>query len=350
MDKKFYSRSEPILLPYYPRLVFLSLLDLGHPEEQLFCGVDLSAEQLHDENYRLSIEQHERFILRALEVTDDPHLATRIGKMQDFSQANFALLTAANSGNIAKALRMIVRYNEILTRVFSIRTVETDDHAFMDIDSHLEHEAVLYFAMGAFVLFLDDFFVRVLKDAHLIERVEMTVPEPAGFAEVSAEFPFPVRFNHSRNRVYFYKGLLDRPMGQADPQTVRLLTEMSERQLVEAEAEMSLVGAVKSILIDQIASPPKLNQVAKMLGISDRGLRRKLAESGTTYQKILDSIRIKMGIKLLKETDEPISSIAYELGFSNASDFGRAFKRCSGLSPSSVRSGAVVQESKDQSH
>ncbi len=108
-------------------------------------------------------------------------------------------------------------------------------------------------------------------------------------------------------------------------------------QLREAEAETSLVGAVKLLLIDQVASPPKLDEAAQILGLSSRGLRRKLAESGTTYQGILDSVRLAMAKRLIKETDAPIASIGYELGFTHPADFGRAFKKWSGQPPSVYR-------------
>lgn len=319
--------------------MYLSLLDQGYDREQLFDGLDLSAEKLHDEKYRLSIEQHEQFILRVLEMTEDPHFAIQLAKIPDHSNANLALLTVANSGKISKALHMITRYNKIFTRVLSIRSLETDDHAVMDIETHLEHENVIYFAISSFVLFLDGFFLKVLEGSHLVMGVELAIQEPHSFNDVRGEFAFPVTFDHSLTRIYFNKALLDQPLNQADPQTVRLLMEMSERQLEEAEAEMSFVGAVKAILIDQIASPPKLDDAAKLLGVSSRGLRRKLEQSGTTYHKVLDSVRLKMAVKLIKETDTPISSIAYELGFDNASDFGRAFKKWSGQPPSSIRNG-----------
>lgn len=338
MDSQLYSsRTEPVLLPYYARRVYLSLLDLGYCDEQLFSGLDLCSEQLHDEDFRLSIEQHERFILRVLEITEDPHFAVRLGKMQDPSEPNLAILTVANSGRISRALHMIMRYNKIFTRVFSIRSVETEDHAVMVVDSHLENDRVIYFAMSAFVLFLDNFFLEVLEGKHLVQRVELAISEPGGFADVRGEFSFPMVFDKPKNRIYFNDEFLDQPMRQADPKTVRLLIEMSDRQLEESDAEMSFVGAVKSVVIDQIASPPKLDDAAKILGVSSRGLRRKLADSGTSYQKILDSVRLKMATKLLKETNSPVASIAYELGFDNASDFGRAFKRWSNLSPSAVR-------------
>ena len=337
MDSHLYTRTEPILLPYYPRLVYLYLLEQGYNDEQLFNGMDLSPEKLHDEKYRLSIEQHEQFILRVLNITKDPHFAIQLGNHQDASAANFAILTAANSGKISKALHMITRYNKIFTRVFSISSLETNRDAVMNIDTLLEHESVIYFAISALVLFLDRFFLDVSNGTHLVERVELSISEPEGFRDVNDEFAFPFTFDHDRIKVYFNTTLLDRRIKQADPQTVRLLMEMSERQLEEAEAEMSFVGAVKSILIDQIVSPPKLDDAAKLLGVSSRGLRRKLEHSGTSYQKILDSVRLKMATKLIKESDAPIASIAYELGFGSSSDFGRAFKKWSGRSPSSIR-------------
>lgn len=339
MASQIYTRTEPILLPYYPRVIYLALRVQGHSDEALFDGLDLSADQLHDESYRLSIEQHEKFILRVLDISKDPHFAIQLGKHQDSSEANLALLTVANSEEISNALHLITRYNKNFTRVFSIYSLETDNQAVMDIETHLDHDGVVYFAISVFLLFLDNFFLEALNGAHLVQRAELAIPKPDGFENVSHEFAFPVTFNHSRFRVFFNKELLHQPMKQADPQTVRLLLEMSERQLEEAEAEMSFIGAVKSILINRVASPPKLDDAAKLLGVSSRGLRRKLEESGTTYHNILDSVRLKMATKLIKETDAPISSIAYELGFSSASDFGRAFKKWSGQSPASIRKG-----------
>ncbi len=338
MGGELYTRVEPILLPSYPRFVYLVLLEQGIDEDKLFAGLNFSAQDLHDETYRLSIEQHERFILRVLELTGDPHFALVMNRQQEAVTGNFALLAVANSGQIAKALHMICRYFKIVTRVFSIQSFEQKNHPLMEIEVHLEHRSVIYFAMSSFALFLDGFFADVLRGRHLVQRVELDIPAPAGFDKVAELFPFDMSFSCAKTRVYFDRDLLDQPMRQADPQTVRLLIEMSDRQLQEAEAEMSFVGAVRALLIDQIAAPPKLDEAARQLGVSSRGLRRKLADAGTTYQQLLDGIRLKMALKLLRESAAPVASIAYELGFNNASDFGRAFKRWGGRPPSAVRS------------
>jgi len=328
------------MLPYYLRAIYLTLQDKGYDVSQLFSGLDFGPEQLDDEHYRLSIEQHEKFILHVLELTQNPHFSVELSKINKSETLNAAMLTVVNSGNISKALHLIERYNPILTRTFSIRFLEIDEQSVMDIEFHLQHDSVIYFVLSTFALFLDELFTKALGSTEFIIRTEWAIPKPAGFEGVQSAFRFPVAFKQPHTRIYLNTAHLDHPMQQADPQTVRMLMEMSERQLEEAEAEMSLVGGVKSILIEHIASPPKLDDVARMLGISARGLRRKLAQSNTSYQKLLDAVRAKLATKLLNDSTASIATIAYDLGFDNSSDFARAFKKWEGLSPSAYRSNA----------
>ncbi len=331
------SRAEPVLLPFYPRQIYLALVELGIDGQLLFRDLGFGPEHLEDEHYRLTIAQHEAFVLRAMQLTGDPHLSLSLGLNQDIHTSNLALLTIANSGQVAHALQTITRYFRIITRVFQIRALDTDPQPVMDIELILDHHLVGYFAMSSFALFVDRFFRRMLDGAHLVQRVELTVPAPEDFETVRERFPFEMVFCKPRTRVWFHKELLDRPLKQADPQTVRLLTETTERQLQALEAETSLVGTARALLVDRITSPPKLDEAAQALNLSSRGLRRKLAEAGTSYQKLLDEVRLRLATRMLTETTTPIATVAYELGFANASDFGRAFKRWSGRPPSALR-------------
>ncbi len=323
-------------LPFFPRFIFLTLRDQGHDEAALFTGLNLTASQLNDEHYRLTKEQHEQFVLRALELTNNPHLALDLS--QHFAKAsNLAVMAIANSGQVAKALHLLMRFNSMITRTFTIRSLTLEDEVVMEIDPHVDHPRVAYFALGAFVLFVDRLFQPVLGNEHIIRCAQFSVPMPEGFAQVQKRFGFPITFGHATSRIFFKAEYLDQPMRQADPQTVRLIMETCEKALLEAESEMGIVGRVKSLMIDNLAAPPKLGEAATYLGVSSSGLRRKLAAAGTSYQVLLDAIRLEVSTKLLQNTAEPIANIAYELGFTNASDFGRAYRKWSGRPPSAAR-------------
>ena len=337
LDRPIYTRGQPVLLPSYPRHVYLTLKDEGFDDRELFENLGFGPEELDDEKFRLSIEQHEQFILRVLELAGDPRFWVRIWRGLAAAPTNIALLAATNSGTVSEALQLITRYNKLFTRVFSTRLRASEGRTVMEVEPHVEHDSVIFFALGSFLLFIDGFFRKPLKGASLVERAELAVPEPEWFDAIDGDFGIPVTFEAPRTRIHFVEALLDEPLRRADPQTVRMLTEMSERQLEEANAEDSLAGRVSSLLMDHIGSPPKLDEAARVLGVSPRGLRRKLAEHDTTYGKLLDAVRLKAASRLLKETDAPVSSIAYELGFENPSDFTRAFKRWTGRPPSSLR-------------
>jgi AraC-like DNA-binding protein len=312
-------------------------LDEGYSCDQVLGGLGIQAEQLNDEEFRLSIEQHERFILRTLDLTGDPHFIVRLFQRRDPTPVNLALLAIANGGQVGHALHLITRYSKIFTRTLSIRSFEIDEQVIMHLEPHLEHSSVIYFALSNFILFLDLFFCRVLEGTHLLTRIEMSVPEPPGFNKFSNVFGVPITFSHEHTSVYFDRSLLDRSMKQADPQTVRLLMEIVERQLGEVDAETSFEGVVNALIAERISSPPGLEEAARILGLSARSLRRKLAKSNTTYQRQVDSVRSRMAMQLLRHGRTSVSAVARALGYENPSDFSRAFKRWTGRPPSAIR-------------
>ncbi len=79
-----------------------------------------------------------------------------------------------------------------------------------------------------------------------------------------------------------------------------------------------------------------INHVASKLYISPRTLNRKLAKVGTTFKATLNNYRLEVALKLLKESNIAVTTIAYQLGFSEISSFSRAFKRWTGYSPTEI--------------
>ena len=83
---------------------------------------------------------------------------------------------------------------------------------------------------------------------------------------------------------------------------------------------------------------PRIEQVAAHMNMSARNLQRKLADEGTSLAFILDEIRQSEAQRRLKQSQDSLTAIALDLGFSDASAFSRACKRWFGKSPSDIRS------------
>ena len=68
-----------------------------------------------------------------------------------------------------------------------------------------------------------------------------------------------------------------------------------------------------------------------------RSLQRQLHVAGTSYTCLLQEVRLQRASTLLTNTMMPIADIAKHLGFSDASNFSRAFYCWTGVSPSAFR-------------
>jgi AraC-like DNA-binding protein len=72
--------------------------------------------------------------------------------------------------------------------------------------------------------------------------------------------------------------------------------------------------------------------VAEKLGVSSRTLHRKLQQEGSSYQELLDRVRLRLAVRYLA-AGKPIAEVATLVGFAQASTFHRAFKSWTGATP-----------------
>ncbi|MBI1284182.1 MAG: helix-turn-helix domain-containing protein [Thiobacillus sp.] len=76
---------------------------------------------------------------------------------------------------------------------------------------------------------------------------------------------------------------------------------------------------------------------AEMAGLSTRTFQRRLADLQLDYSTLIDQIRLKQALSFLSNPDVPLTEIAYDLGYSDAAHFTRAFHRWTALSPHEYR-------------
>ncbi len=79
-----------------------------------------------------------------------------------------------------------------------------------------------------------------------------------------------------------------------------------------------------------------IERIARDLGYSRQTLYRRLKAEGITYEQLLDGLRRRLALRLMREGGS-VKDAAYRLGFSDPAAFSRAFKRWTGTSPSETR-------------
>jgi AraC-like DNA-binding protein len=91
-------------------------------------------------------------------------------------------------------------------------------------------------------------------------------------------------------------------------------------------------------------------RVASQLGMSEATLRRRLAEEDSQFQQLLAETRMAHALTLLQVTNLPVTSIAYDVGYQNPSQFSARFRRRFGFNPSDVRHRKTGSTPEDRSH
>ena len=106
----------------------------------------------------------------------------------------------------------------------------------------------------------------------------------------------------------------------------------------ELDTTASRVEAAQRRIVEALAQPPSLQQIAAELNVSLRQLQRDfLACTGLTPVRYRNIMRLREANRLLTETSLPIAEIATRLGYTNLAHFSAAFRQVYQVSPREVR-------------
>ncbi len=107
---------------------------------------------------------------------------------------------------------------------------------------------------------------------------------------------------------------------------------------------VSLVDRIEDVLCCSLdAKDANYAYVARKLGMHHRTLQRRLKVENVTFESIKDKIRKRETVKLLANTNMPISTISQCLGYSEPSVFSRSCYRWFAMSPSCLREHLIAR-------
>ncbi len=95
---------------------------------------------------------------------------------------------------------------------------------------------------------------------------------------------------------------------------------------------------IVNFLEKHFTDAPTAEEMAKHLNMSYSNMSRIINEKlGTSYNSILNSIKVENAKKLLLSTDKNITEVGFESGFQNSSYFIKTFKERVGITPYKYR-------------
>lgn len=126
------------------------------------------------------------------------------------------------------------------------------------------------------------------------------------------------------------------PLSEADTELHALIHE--HLQSMERLSDLEVADYVGHLLRDLLPQGRvKVEQVAQCMAMSRRTLQRRLSDSGTTFQQVLDQSRQALAVAYLRDSRLQITQLSELLGYAELGAFTRAFTRWFGVPPSAWR-------------
>jgi AraC-like DNA-binding protein len=164
-------------------------------------------------------------------------------------------------------------------------------------------------------------------------RIAFPYPAPAHAEQYPAYFDCPLSFSSATPQIVFQRHMLHKTIFGADPMLYSAIVNRASLALSELKGQRGLVDQVSAILAQRLHERPRMDDVARSLGLGARTLRRRLTELGVDFPALLLRFQIERACALLAQGERSIQQIAGEVGFGSVSAFHRAFARWTGLTP-----------------
>jgi AraC-like DNA-binding protein len=328
---------------FVPALVSLAMRFELRPEK-LFrrAGIDLDAARASGAGF--SVHEVERLVDAFSGAIKLPELALLLGEQIDPGSLGLFGQLVATSSSPREAVATFADFKHLLHPSFDLRLEETDGLAVLRYASNdatpVGDKTYYAEALLSAVAALGRHF---LGDAITPRRAAFRHARPPYIAVYDRIFRCPVAFEQPYDALWYPATLLDRSMlGRSDAyhRTLRAQAEDELRTLGRLPA-----AQVRRVLHARIADAElDIHDVARVLGVSERTLQRRLSEAGVSFRALRDETRYHRAQEALRHGDATIDEIAAALGYRDRANFVRAFTRWSGRSPSqfraSVRHGA----------
>jgi AraC-like DNA-binding protein len=306
----------------------------GHDREQFERLAGLPRAWLDGPYLWVDAEEFGRLIELALDFTRDDAFGLHWARVpyQQYDLGRSALY----AGSLRDALQLVCEFHALVASEPALYVVERSDALSIAVHPALRsprgQRMLDDFALSAIQRLLQAFQAETR-----IECARFRSPAPRYAAEYSAHFRCPVLFGQPTTELRLRHGALDTANATAYPELCGELRKLSQRLLPAPDAPSSVVESAQRVIARALPRRIQLGEVAKVLGCSDRTLRRRLEAEGTTFFALLQQLQLERSRHLLATSALPVKQVAAEAGFQSTTAFNRAFRRRTGHAPNAFR-------------
>jgi AraC-like DNA-binding protein len=304
--------------------------------QELLEGTGLTCEALDEPRAQLAVPTLMALLDRARRLTGEPAIGLHIGlhtRATLYGHLGFAIVSAST---IREAIDLSLRYGPIVTTALSVRLRVERREASLIVDEHADFGGCRDIVLLSTLVSLWQVSRSLTARELTTSTAEFALPEPVYSAKLGVT-GLRMRFDRPVHRLTFDARSLDLPYTMPDATAVKLAREHCQQELDSLGLNAGLPARVRGLISIPGGGFRGLEEVAAALKRSARTLKRQLAAQGVTFSELRERELSERAMVLLGSADLSLAEIAIRLGYSNVTNFERAFHRWTDSTPAEQR-------------
>ncbi len=170
-----------------------------------------------------------------------------------------------------------------------------------------------------------------------VQAVQFAFERPGFSDDYSVIFPAQISFKAPCSAITFDVAKLGPTKKRSTAELKEFLNRAPRDWIFTGYREHKQSLRVREFLYQTRWEDGHLAGAARALNVTPRTLMRRLDAENTSFQAIKDGLRRDIAIRDLQAGSKSIEEISEDVGFSSPANFHRAFRRWTGVTPSSYR-------------
>jgi AraC-like DNA-binding protein len=324
---------------------FNFLVEKGVPQNVIETALGFSKEELADDDIKIPIQNNIKMLKKGFGLIG-PGMAIKMGATSSPEILGVLGQIMKNCKTLKEAAHQFVRFQNLYFGIsrFNLKgegnssfIVQTLEYPISDDDKRLITEVNLSVCIAS---------IRKLIGSEFVpQEMRFSHKKPEYIDAYKQHFRCPLKFSQKEDAIVIDRRLAEKTIPGSYPYMKNILTEHAQGLLENLSAGKQFQDDVKRITADLL---PKgivdIERISGELNMSRWTLTRKLKKEETTFKDLLTSLRKEYALNYLENTTLSIAEMAFLLGYSEASAFGRAFKSWTGKNPNEYRQGQLQHE------
>lgn len=321
--------------------------DLGGDPDSLLARFGIAPGTLASDDGMVPITEHDLMLDTAAAELGCPDLGLRLAETQDLTILGPLAVAIEASPTVADAVECASRFLFVHSPALSIG-LDADPRGARGVVALTYRKDLRESSYSPQGMELGlGLFHRVartlLGSATGLRTVELPHQPLSPVHRYTSYFGAQVRFGAESGALRIDRRVLDTRFEGADETIRQLALDHLARHHTDPSGLVSV--QVRRALAESLGmTAPSLAHTARLLALHPRTLQRRLAGEGTSFEKVLDSVRRDAARRYLTTTDLPVGQVAALVGFAEQAALSRAVRRWYGRSPRQLRRSAPVQQ------